>query len=409
MMSNTSTYQPSIANRSWSAAPSWRLQRKCACGAHAGGGECAECASKRVQRQAATTSVATPSTASVDAVVASSGHPLPGATRQSMEAGFGHDFSQVRVHDDAVAAHSAAALDAAAYTVGSHVVFAGGQYAPDTSSGSHLLAHELAHVVQQRSGSVGSTTGEDAHLEHEADQAALRIHAGEQVGVASQGPRGVMRQQAGRGTNPPAPRPRAPNATEQRVIEKARAAAAVRIQLAHFKTAGLGPSPPDRRDDLAGIERKQQATQLATRMFDWDPPNMDQVDEIVGKMISVLAPGADIKVAGAGDPDCGTRSGYVAGHRVPIVLCPHFFTEGAEEQVRTMMHESAHVVGIGKADLGESYCVVFDCQHGCGGFDSADSWAQYVHCLSGAKADKPTAVTGRPPPTGGGTGGGGRP
>ncbi len=66
-----------------------------------------------------------------------------------MEPRFGCDFSHVRVHADARAAESARALDARAYTVGHDVVFGADQYAPKNASGQVLLAHELAHVVQQ--------------------------------------------------------------------------------------------------------------------------------------------------------------------------------------------------------------------------------------------------------------------
>jgi hypothetical protein len=77
------------------------------------------------------------------------GRPLDVATRQDFEARFGRDFASVRVHDDAAAAASARAIDARAYTVGHHVVFGVGEYAPTTSSGRRLLAHELTHVAQQ--------------------------------------------------------------------------------------------------------------------------------------------------------------------------------------------------------------------------------------------------------------------
>jgi outer membrane protein OmpA-like peptidoglycan-associated protein len=66
-----------------------------------------------------------------------------------MEARFGADFSAVRVHDDARAAESARAVDAHAYAVGSDLVFGAGRYAPGTASGDRLLAHELAHTLQQ--------------------------------------------------------------------------------------------------------------------------------------------------------------------------------------------------------------------------------------------------------------------
>jgi hypothetical protein len=85
----------------------------------------------------------------VHSVLASSGQPLDASTRVSMETRFGFDFSRVRIHTDAGAAESARAMDAAAYTVGSDIVFGGGTFSPNTPAGEHLLAHELAHIVQQ--------------------------------------------------------------------------------------------------------------------------------------------------------------------------------------------------------------------------------------------------------------------
>lgn len=82
-------------------------------------------------------------------VLRSPGQPLDAATRASMEPRFGHDLSQVRVHTDARAAKSADEVNALAYTVGSDVVFGARQYAPGTSEGRRLMAHELTHVVQQ--------------------------------------------------------------------------------------------------------------------------------------------------------------------------------------------------------------------------------------------------------------------
>src|SRR5205085_3153068 len=73
-------------------------------------------------------------------------------TRTFMEPRFGHDFSRVRVHADGRAAESARSVNALAYTVGEDLVFGAGQYAPGTSAGKRLLAHELSHVVQQEQG-----------------------------------------------------------------------------------------------------------------------------------------------------------------------------------------------------------------------------------------------------------------
>ena len=90
----------------------------------------------------------------VDAVVMAAGETLPADIRSQMEVGFGQDFSDVRVHSDALSAQSAASLGAIAYTLGHHVVFSAEAYSPSTTDGVRLLAHELTHVVQQRSGAV---------------------------------------------------------------------------------------------------------------------------------------------------------------------------------------------------------------------------------------------------------------
>lgn len=79
-------------------------------------------------------------------------------TREFFEQRFGHDFSQVRIHADGQAAEAARALNARAFTVGSHIVFGSGEYARGTTKGRRLMAHELAHVVQQ-SGSIHTNMG----------------------------------------------------------------------------------------------------------------------------------------------------------------------------------------------------------------------------------------------------------
>jgi hypothetical protein len=85
------------------------------------------------------------------------GSPLDSPTRGFMEDRLGADFSDVRIHTGAKADQSARSINAQAYTVGSDVVFQSGKYAPDTDPGRHMLAHELTHVVQQRSGPVAGT------------------------------------------------------------------------------------------------------------------------------------------------------------------------------------------------------------------------------------------------------------
>jgi hypothetical protein len=80
------------------------------------------------------------------------GQSLPAEVRSFYEPRIGHDFSQVKVHTDTIAAKSAQSINALAYTSGNHIVFNSGQYSPGTDSGKRLLGHELTHVVQQGNG-----------------------------------------------------------------------------------------------------------------------------------------------------------------------------------------------------------------------------------------------------------------
>ena len=89
-------------------------------------------------------------------VMGSPGQPLDPAARSFFEPRFGFDFSAVRIHTGSRATESARTVSAQAYTVGVNIAFADGYYVPNTESGRHLLAHELAHVVQQSRTSVAS-------------------------------------------------------------------------------------------------------------------------------------------------------------------------------------------------------------------------------------------------------------
>lgn len=79
----------------------------------------------------------------------SAGEPMRDNIRLPLESQFGHDFRNVRIHCDGEAQSAAQELAARAYTTGRDVVFAEGSYAPETSEGARVLAHELTHVVQQ--------------------------------------------------------------------------------------------------------------------------------------------------------------------------------------------------------------------------------------------------------------------
>ena len=136
--------------------PEPTLQRSCAPCA-TGGTSCPECDTEKdhlVQR--AVESHSNHSGLSVGDNFLSGlgpGQPLDPATRAFMEPRFGHDFGDVRLHTNAKAAESAAAVNAQAYSVGKDVVFGSGYYAPTSTAGQRLLAHELTHVVQSRASS----------------------------------------------------------------------------------------------------------------------------------------------------------------------------------------------------------------------------------------------------------------
>jgi len=104
-----------------------------------------------IARRARTTPAPEQPDHGVDRVLGSAGKPLASPVRQDMEARFGTDFSDVRLHTGASAARSARAIGARAYTSGSHVVLGAG------GGDKHTLAHELTHVVQQRNGPVSGT------------------------------------------------------------------------------------------------------------------------------------------------------------------------------------------------------------------------------------------------------------
>jgi len=134
------------------------LQRKCAC---AGGTSCPECRSEDTEPTVGIHRKAAPNAASDAATDGAPddlmshlgpGHPLDAGLRESMETRFGHDFDGVRLHTDPRGEDAAAAVNARAFTLGPHVVFGAGEYSPDTREGTKLLAHELAHVVQQGGG-----------------------------------------------------------------------------------------------------------------------------------------------------------------------------------------------------------------------------------------------------------------
>ena len=169
------------------------VRRQCACGGAVGQAEeeCADCRKNRValQRQATGGDAGSEAPSVVEEVFRTPGQPLADSARKTLEPGFGHDFSQVRIHDDSKAAESASAVSALAYTVGNHVVFGAGQYAPGTQNGNRLLAHELTHTIQQTGGVALADRlvepGSAAQLQAEAAAPAMVAARGVRVSAPS--------------------------------------------------------------------------------------------------------------------------------------------------------------------------------------------------------------------------------
>ena len=134
-----------------------------------------------------------------DVLSSRGGRPLDPGTSQLMTQRLGEDFSDVRVHTDSAASESARAVNAHAYTVGSDIVFQSDRYAPESDTGRRMLAHELTHVVQQRSGPVdGSPIGGGVRVSHPSDSYERAAeHSADRV-------------MAGGPATPPAPAPAVP-------------------------------------------------------------------------------------------------------------------------------------------------------------------------------------------------------
>ncbi len=141
-----------------------------------------------------------------DVVGSGGGSPLAPEVRDDMESRLGHDFGDVRVHTDGKAHESAVSVNAQAYTVGSDVVFQRDKFDPTSNDGRVMLAHELTHVVQQRSGPVDATpAGGGVNISDPSDRFEREARATAERAFSSPGPdaavsaapASIQRQEAG--------------------------------------------------------------------------------------------------------------------------------------------------------------------------------------------------------------------
>ena len=206
------------------------LQRKCACGGMPGpAGECEECRKRQPQKKIRNPKSEIRNDSSLPAIVGevlnSPGQALDATTRAFMESRFHHDFGHVRVHADAKAADSARAVSALAYTVGQDVVFGANQFAPTSYQGRQLLAHELAHTVQQRGSDSNQPPSDVSQIGHacevEADRAA-DLALSEKVPAIHLRARSVLaRQETGGQREVPGPSPGISGEPEEERFEEA--------------------------------------------------------------------------------------------------------------------------------------------------------------------------------------------
>ena len=131
---------------------------------------------------------------SLNAAMHGSGRPLERSLSTQLGAQLHTDLSDVRIHTGEHAAQAADAIQAQAFTVGKDIVFGAGQYQPASSSGKHLLAHELAHVAQPQGGAAKGISQQGDASEHEADRAADALMQGKTATPKASASAAVQRQ-----------------------------------------------------------------------------------------------------------------------------------------------------------------------------------------------------------------------
>jgi Domain of unknown function (DUF4157)/Lysine-specific metallo-endopeptidase len=256
----------------------------------------------------------------VGEVICSPGQPLNPATRAFFEPRFGYDFSRVRIHNDGCASAAAHAVNALAYTVGKDVVFGAAQFAPDTTKGRHLLAHELTHVVQQSNGPSFRPNPRDPVQRRIAEAVVQRAP---EVKVD-------------------------PGATcdldQHRKIEPA----------AYKAEEWLSRTIPAMEAFLSGAKTPQAQAAGAALIKHFHSTDAAVVRYVRDRLQTIQSdifrrPNFRVNCPPASDPACGTRRGsqeYVAvvpeGNPNEINFCAPFFERKVEDRASTIIHEFGH-------------------------------------------------------------------
>lgn len=188
------------------------------------------------------------------------GRALDAATQSRFSTLFGHDLRSVRVHTDGDAGRSAQARGASAFTVGRDISFASGRFEPGTPRGDRLLAHELAHVVQQDN--PGRATPGRSH-EREATHAAGRATRGEPVGRLSGVALGSVQRQTPQAEGGPSPE-------QSESLERPASGPSVRVpheRIIYFRSVRFANNEAFLRQTLEGV-MKVQGTRTTIRLID---------------------------------------------------------------------------------------------------------------------------------------------
>lgn len=334
------------------------LQRKCTeCGQHTiASSECSECQKQKLplQRRSDHKTEPNPAPPIVHEVLASPGKAIDPETKGFMESRFGQDFSRVRIHTNQQAASSAQAVNAQAYTVGDHVVFASDQYQPKTKAGRSLLAHELTHTLQQ--GVLGIHRknigiAEMGWAEQEAEQNASQIENGGRLSISSS-PVNLYRQTATSVTVSPAVTPNSCLPHTQTIMSALQTGMTwLDSSIARLGSYIAAPANEANRGTAATLQRhfrtnSVSVARLVVQRLRIIRAELSQREPAARDPSDPAAKGIALECHNAADQTCGSAEAYIPGNdRLKMILCPSFLTSpSVESRAETLIHEIAHTI-----------------------------------------------------------------
>jgi hypothetical protein len=299
------------------------------------------------------------------------GQALDSSVQRRMQSAFGQDFAGVRVHTDAKARELSDGMNARAFTIGNDIAFGGEEYKPGTPVGDALIAHELAHVVQQgaghSSGPMNKAPGQSEQLEEDADLSAMgavvSMWTSAKDGLAGIGEKAIPRLRSGLRLQ------RCEKSERQKEIERLGG-----LQYGHMeqkrkdeearlkkeaekeaKEKGLPPPKTEPKVEMEDIVKKEQEKHAikggATKEWDdadqpaWrakaDKVWKDVVASVKGTELEAIAKGVTFKF----DPETALKEGYYAwqtGHTLNVGMS---WVRFAEKDPKNAWENLAHEMG----------------------------------------------------------------